>query len=638
MVEVAFGELRDGRKGVNIDDQLFLAVSHDGEAWNLQLFDLFDNLKPLTYTVKLLDYRDLDTSRKATVLRKVLKRHIKNEDVLNSILLQIEIHEDQFKNVEVEAEDENKKTSKFPSVIEEQIKAEVQKILEAENQLEALKPHLDNVICGEDENKQAILVLLAGSKYDDFKKKSIILLKGTEGGGKSTLATELSRLFKTKEVGRFSSHALDYSNLEGYEILYLKELGNMDLEKQGVSTLKFLSADDKGYTVEITVRDSETGEFTTKSYQIPAISVISTTTRLILDSQFERRAWLFNVDESKEQTERVKKWKAEQKKQEDEKVLGLRKLTDYEFSREVLKRFVEQLKPRKIIIPFRETLTDFLDAESLRLRSDIDKVHTFVELYALFNLKRLQKITNEVYAVTPEIAIEALKLIEKPLTNMLSLMDERLKPLIEKLKEMQFKAYDTITKDDREKIAVQLGKSEKTIRDYLNYLENRGLVGGDNKKPKSHTLLYKLEDIEAKLSGISAKLESADSLMEKMREEARKWLNPQLEIPTSENVIYKTQEKCKNDIPNMPKGISDMHKKHETASIYNSSYTVPISNPEITEKQPSLNEKTSENWQNEESPIFYKCPICEAKGKRVFFGSQYDLELHKMRVHGVDNA
>ena len=35
---------------------------------------------------------------------------------------------------------------------------------------------------------------------------------------------------------------------------------------------------------------------------------------------------------------------------------------------------------------------------------------------------------------------------------------------------------------------------------------------------------------------------------------------------------------------------------------------------------------------------FYQCPICEAESKRVFFGSQYDLELHKVRVHGVDNA
>jgi len=48
------------------------------------------------------------------------------------------------------------------------------------------------------------------------------------------------------------------------------------------------------------------------------MTVISTTTRLLLDSQFERRAWLFNVDESEQQTERIKKmegldWTAERR-------------------------------------------------------------------------------------------------------------------------------------------------------------------------------------------------------------------------------------------------------------------------------------------------------------------------------------
>jgi len=114
---------------------------------------------------------------------------------------------------------------------------------------------LDNVICGESENKQAILILLTGSKYKDIEKKSIVILKGTEGSGKSTLASTLSTFFKTKEVGRFSQHALDYTNLEGFEVLYLKELGSMDMEKQGISTIKFLGVDDRGYTVEITVRD-----------------------------------------------------------------------------------------------------------------------------------------------------------------------------------------------------------------------------------------------------------------------------------------------------------------------------------------------------------------------------------------------
>jgi len=51
----------------------------------------------------------------------------------------------------------------------------------------------------------------------------------------------------------------------------------------------------------------------------------------------------------------------------------------------------------------------------LRIRGDIDKVYTFVELYGNLNIKRLTKLQvgeQEVYAVTPEVAVEALELVK----------------------------------------------------------------------------------------------------------------------------------------------------------------------------------------------------------------------------------
>lgn len=179
----------------------------------------------------------------------------------------------------------------------------------SDNMLEALKLHLDNVLVGEDENKIAVFCLLCGGKFKSIDPRMVqmILLKGTEGAGKSTFMMAVSEGFRVKDVGRFTSHALDYTNLEGYEILRLKEIGVMDQESQGTATIKFLSADDKGYTVEVTVRDKDTGELTTKQYRIPPITVISSTTRIELDPQFQRRCWIFNVNEGPEQTERVLK-------------------------------------------------------------------------------------------------------------------------------------------------------------------------------------------------------------------------------------------------------------------------------------------------------------------------------------------
>ncbi|MEM3760230.1 MAG: bifunctional DNA primase/polymerase, partial [Candidatus Bathyarchaeia archaeon] len=91
--------------------------------------------------------------------------------------------------------------------VEAELASELEKILACENQLEALKPHLDNVIVGEEESKKAIFVLLSGSKYAEAEYKQIILLKGTEGTGKSTLMRNLTEGYKVKDVGRFTAHA-----------------------------------------------------------------------------------------------------------------------------------------------------------------------------------------------------------------------------------------------------------------------------------------------------------------------------------------------------------------------------------------------------------------------------------------------
>ena len=187
---------------------------------------------------------------------------------------------------------------KFDPETEAKIEAALQEIINADNQLKMLSKHLDNLNIGEDDTKKAVVVLALSGKCKD-ELKQIILFKATEGAGKSTIMRVTSKGFKVKDVGRFSSHALDYTDLGGYEILSLKELGAMDEETQGVSTLKFLSSDDMGYTVEVTVRDEETGRFTTEQHKIPPITTISSTTRLQLDPQFERRAWLFGLDESK---------------------------------------------------------------------------------------------------------------------------------------------------------------------------------------------------------------------------------------------------------------------------------------------------------------------------------------------------
>jgi hypothetical protein len=575
--------------------------------------------------------------------------------------------------------DDAKKEENEAKVYDPQVEAEIQtelaKVLDAENQVEALKPHLDRVLVGEDDSKVPIFVLLLGSKYKEAEFKQIILIKATEGSGKSTLIRNLAEGYRVKDVGRFSAHALDYTNLEGYQILSLKELGSMDMEKQGVSTIKFLSSDDRGYNVEITVRDEATGKFKTETYTIPCITVVSTTTRLILDAQFERRAWLFSMDETPQQTERVAKWKAENEREKAEVLLGKRKITSLEFSQEVIRRFVAQIKPVKVVIPFPQTLSELLGYEVLRVRGDIDKLYVFVKFYAALNVKRLEKLKEDVYKVTPEVCMEALRIAEKPLVGMLSKMDERTHAILSVLKEIKDIEYRTgedgeqheelvkydvkgsqIDKKVREQIAVKLGKSERTIRKFFTSLEDSGYVSGDQKKPKTYTLLYDVSEIEDKLIGLSAKFKSANLLMGKMIKEAQEWLRTGLEIQT---LVDRQQssahgEPKQGSIEDMTQSILPKPEEHLPTA------REKISNPSLALKQACLNEKRSEYRPNEKRPIsrgdkldeswivkregnkvftkhgevMYQCPHCKAQEKPMFFSNEHDLELHIKAWHG----
>lgn len=80
--------------------------------------------------------------------------------------------------------------------------------------------------------------------------------------------------------------------------------------------------------------------------------------------------------------------------------------------------------------------------------------------------------------------------------------------------------------------------------------------------------------------------------------------------------------------------------KHENTAI---SETAIISN--LSENQSQNQKISSELLRFPKSQHLHnnlngllQCDICARNGKHMFFGSQYDLELHKMRVHGVGNA
>lgn len=415
----------------------------------------------------------------------------------------------------------------------EESEKEAETILASPNVPEALKPHLDNILAGEDENKQLMFVLLLSGVMEDAKLKQMILVKGESGAGKTTLM-RLADAFKTKNVGRFTAHALDYSNLADYHILKLKEIGKMDQEFQGVSTIKFLSSDDKGYVVEVAERD-EKGRFGTKQYRVPAITLVTSTTRVSLDSQFERRCWILNADDSEKQTNQIRLWKARREKEKGLVGLGISKQTSYNQSLLVLKALIKKLEKVYVVLVFPETLTQLLKSDKLRVRGDYDKIIGLVKLYAFLHQRTLPSVKNpngqSVIFVTPKSAFDALRLAQKPFITMSTDLEERPRKLVDMLKSMDLtEADDEINPETREELACKLGCSDRTVYRYLKQWCRAGYMSNfkditSKGHPVTYKLLFSLDSI-VENTAVSFDIDAANTEMgSKIQKEIEEWLN-----------------------------------------------------------------------------------------------------------------
>jgi len=410
--------------------------------------------------------------------------------------------------------------------VKNNVDAEAESILENDNPLTLIKEQLDHLIAGEEENKLLLFVLLLSAKTRDPDFTEMILFKSSSGGGKSTLANYLTGFYNTKKLGRVTRTALDYTDLQNYEVLYLQELGQLDSEEHGISTIKFLSTEDKGYTIEFTVRDKETGMFTTRTKHIPPLTVVSSTTRVNLDGQYERRNWILSVDETPEQTERIRKLQARQELEKGEVALGLRGETSADRARRVLEAVVYKIKPHPVVILFPDTLMGILQSPRLRIRGDFKKITRLVKYYAWLKAKTIPSVKvgdKTILFPRPQDALEILKVAERSLVYMAHDIEGRDMKLLEGMEALGLvNRGDIITPDLREELRLLLGYAKITILKYLNHLVDRGFLTDDDHKPKSFTLVHSLPAIKRQINAVSATIQDQKALKLEMLKEATK--------------------------------------------------------------------------------------------------------------------
>jgi DNA-binding MarR family transcriptional regulator len=314
---------------------------------------------------------------------------------------------------------------------------------------------------------------------------------------------------------------------------------------------------------------------------------------------------------------------------------------------------VAKLEPVKVVVPYPKTLTDLLNYKVLRARGDFDKIYTLILLTAFLMQKKMPRLKEDVILATPSVILHALSVSAEPLTTMSTQLDRRIRILIQELDNLGIKKVDdVINHEDRVKIAKKLGKSEKTIRNYLKKMVEEGYAveeaDPNSKSKKQHRLIKSLEEIVAASSSLKGGKDSGSrefpiSTLQKAYHETMEFLDRHLGnfSPTVKEQIkadllsclasspYTTKEKIstifgldeagelESGKTRLPEALPDQPPKPEASA------TDQKPSPPDTQVSPPLNSRVADYYQSE-----VKCPICRCR-----FLSLSDRHSHLTQFH-----
>jgi ribosomal protein S14 len=241
---------------------------------------------------------------------------------------------------------------------------------------------------------------------------------------------------------------------QAYHVLYLQEF-RRHLEQE----VRLFSKEDGGYAFEISVKDRETGEWTTQIVEIPAKTFITTSAERLPSSQMLRRVWLISPDDSPELTTEANRRKAEYREGKHEPV-DPRQI-------EVLRKAVELLEPKPVIIPYASLLLDLTAWD----RTALDNLFDIIS--AITNLHQFQRDTDAEGRLIATLAdaYMALRISWPILSQTLAKLPTRLKRCLDALTEEHRSSGKGVTAKD---LALKMGLSQSTVRDYLSDLVNLG--------------------------------------------------------------------------------------------------------------------------------------------------------------------
>ena len=239
-------------------------------------------------------------------------------------------------------------------------------------------------VIGEERNKRLLGPLLIGASK--LAMTSLIKVLGEPGTAKDTMLRMWLELLPVKSVERsyMTAASLRYSpDMQNADLLYIPD--TPELQGEMGRQLRFMRSDDGGLISEYAVRDTETGEMTTKVVTLPIKGLATTSNAITGDAALESGMWTLMTNPSSELTREVKKEKLKLRAGERPLISN----DDLNLWQAVFKVLVEE-EPQEIpLVPYAKQLFDLLESERSESRRDPDKLCDLISLVAW--VRRFQK-------------------------------------------------------------------------------------------------------------------------------------------------------------------------------------------------------------------------------------------------------
>jgi hypothetical protein len=278
-------------------------------------------------------------------------------------------------------EEKNTLQERSREEVTEEVKNAVESFLQSENKLEYVERALNYTIIGERENKLLTYALMAGERAGFTE---IVLIVGDSTSGKTLLVNKIMELFPRREVcylTGLSDKAMLYREWKDHYLVINEIQRNLNVIEQ----LKDMGDDGIIYIV---VLKDKNGKLKTQEIKIGLMSVVGTTTKVNLNSEFLNRAWILETDLTKEQTDNITNYTVATVRSVKD---SLQRQKEYGQMRKVIREALTVIKVEydftAVEIPYADKVQRIFKSTFLKLRRDHKKFFKLIKIITALNYK-----------------------------------------------------------------------------------------------------------------------------------------------------------------------------------------------------------------------------------------------------------